>query len=179
MDPCFRQGQALPLHSAYDSPRLSEVALRVSGRMHERHEHLTCPASMLSDVVLDDRVPAVEAVLVSEPVVDAFGGVALLPGKAEVILEYPVYDPGVWTDLGSSGRLSSSVSWRHRVREHLANGVSVQTEHPGRFPGAHAVYHAGSSDAKIQFHLVHPSHLPWALGIALWKVVDGPVFKRL
>ena len=42
----------------------------------------------------------------------------------------------------------------------------------------HAVYHAGSSDAKIQFHLVHPSHLPWALGIALWKVADGPVFKR-
>ena len=94
-------------------------------------------------------------------------------------LEYPAYDPGVRSDPGSSGRLSSSVSRRHRVREHLAHGVSVQTEHTGRFPGAHAVYHAGSSDAKIQFHLVHPSHLPWALGIALWKVVDGPVFKRL
>ena len=81
--PASAQGQALPLHSANDSQCLSEVALRVSGRMHERHEHLTCPASMLSDVVLDDRVPAVEAVLVSEPVVDALGGVALLPGKAE------------------------------------------------------------------------------------------------
>ena len=83
VDPCFRQGQALPLHSAYDSQCLSEVALRVSGRMHERHEHLTCPAAVLSDVVLDDRVPAVEAVLVPQPVVDALGGVALLPGKAE------------------------------------------------------------------------------------------------
>ena len=155
----------LPLHSAYDSQCLSEVALRVSGRMRERHEHLTCPAAALSDVVLDDRVPAVEAVLVPQSVVDALGGVPLLPGKVEVILEYPVYDPCVRSDLGSSGRLSSSVSRRRRVREHLAYGVSVQTEHTGRFPGAHAVYHAGSSDAKIQFHLVHPSHLPWALGL--------------
>ena len=147
--------------------------------MRERHEHLTCPAAVLSDVVLDDRVPAVEAVLVPQSVVDALGRVPLLPGKAGVVLEYPVYDPCVRSDPGSSGRLSSSVSRRHRVREHLAHGVSVQTEHPGRFPGAHAVYHAGSSDAKIQFHQVHPSHLPWALGIALWKVTDGPVFKRL
>ena len=83
VDPCFRQGQALPLHSAYDSQCLSEVALRLSGRMHERHEHLTCPAAVLSDVVLDDRVPAVEAVLVPQSVVDALGSVALLPGKAE------------------------------------------------------------------------------------------------
>ena len=83
VDPCFRQGQALPLHSPYDRPRLSEVTLGVSGRMHERHEHLTCPATVLSDVVLDDRVPAVEAVLVPESLVYALGGVALLPGKAE------------------------------------------------------------------------------------------------
>ena len=83
VDPCFRQGQALPLHSAYDSPRLSEVALGVSGGMRERHEHLTRPAAMLSDVVLDDRVPAVEAILVPQSVVDALGRVALLPGKAE------------------------------------------------------------------------------------------------
>ena len=131
----------LPLHSAYDSQCLSEVALRVSGRMHERHEHLTCPAAVLSDVVLDDRVPAVEAVLVPQSLVDALGRVALLPGKVEVILEYPVYDPGVWTDPGSSGRLSSSVSRRHRVLEHLANGVSVQTEHPGYFPDGHVAMH--------------------------------------
>ena len=94
-------------------------------------------------------------------------------------LEYPVYDPCVRTYLGSSGRLSSSIAWRHRVREHLAHGVSVRTEHLGCFPDAHAVYHTGSSDAQIQPHLVHPSHLPWALGIALWKVADGPVFKRV
>ena len=94
-------------------------------------------------------------------------------------LEYPVYDPCVRTYLGSSGRLSSSITQRHRVREHLARGVSVQTEHPGCFPDAHAVYHADSSDAQVQLHLVHPSHLPWALGIALSKVADDPVFKRV
>ena len=45
--------------------------------------------------------------------------------------------------------------------EHLAHGVTVQTEHAGSLPDAHAVYHACSSDAQIQFHSVHPSHLPW------------------
>ena len=124
--------------------------------MHERHEHLTCPATALSDVVLDDRVPAVEVVLVSEAIVYALGGVTLLPRQAEVVLEYAVYDPCVRTDLGPSGRLASSVSRRHRVREHLAHGISVHSEHPRGFPDAHAVHHAGSSDAQVKLHQVHP-----------------------
>ena len=48
-----------PLHTPYDSPRLTEVALGVSGRMNQRHEHLACPTLMLSDVVLDYHVSAV------------------------------------------------------------------------------------------------------------------------
>ena len=38
--------------------------------------------------------------------------------------------------------------------------------------------HACSSDAQIQFHSVHPSHLPWGRVCPLWKVADGPVFNR-
>ena len=53
------------------------------GGCDERHEHLPCPATVLSDVVLDDRVPAVEAVLVPQLLVDALGGVALLPGQVK------------------------------------------------------------------------------------------------
>ena len=86
----------------------------------------------------------------------------------------PVYGPILGLLGGCRLRYPGGAEYAH-----LANGISVQAEHLGRFPGAHAVYHAGSSDAKIQFHLVHPSHFPWALGIALWKVTDGPVFKRL
>ena len=88
----------LTLHSSYYRPRLPEVALGVSGRMHERHEHLTCPQAALSDVVLDDRVPAVEAVLVSQAIVYALGGVPLLPGKAESL---PVRDTGSSSSMRS------------------------------------------------------------------------------
>ena len=68
----------LLLHTAYDGPRLTEVALCVSGRMDQRHEHLTSPATVLSDVVLEYGVPTVEAVLVPQPLVYALGCVALL-----------------------------------------------------------------------------------------------------
>ena len=69
----------LLLHTSYESPRLSEIALGVSGRMHQRHEHLPCPAFVLADVVLDYGVATVEAVLVPQTLVDALGGVTLLP----------------------------------------------------------------------------------------------------
>ena len=73
----------LLLHTTYDSPCLTEVALCVSGRMDQRHEHLTSPATVLSDVVLDYGVPAVEAVLVPQTLVYALGGVALLLGQVQ------------------------------------------------------------------------------------------------
>ena len=58
--------------------------------------------------------------------------------------------------------------------EHLAHGVTVQTEDTGCLPDAHAVYYAGSSDAQIQFHPVHPSHLPWGRVVPYerWRTVQ-------
>ena len=58
--------------------------------------------------------------------------------------------------------------------EHLAHGVTVQTEDTGSLPDAHAVYHACSSDAQIQFHSVHPSHLPWGRVVPYgrWRTVQ-------
>ena len=58
--------------------------------------------------------------------------------------------------------------------EHLAHGVTVQTEDTGSLPDAHAVYYAGSSDAQIQFHSVHPSHLPWGRVVPYgrWRTVQ-------
>ena len=66
--------------------------------------------------------------------------------------------------------------------EHLAHGVSAQAEDPGGLPDAHAVYHAGSSDAQIQFHLVHPSHLPRGRVVPYgkWRTVQfsSAVYRR-
>ena len=70
----------LPLHAADDHQGLTKVALSLSRRMGQRHEHLPGLTAMLSDVVLDRGVSAVETVLVPETLEDAFGRVALLPG---------------------------------------------------------------------------------------------------
>ena len=91
------------LLSTYGRPRLAEVALRVSRWVFQRHEHLACMSPAFPDVVLDDGVAARKPVLVSQSLVDALGGVALLLRDVEIVLEYPVYDSGVRAYLGSSG----------------------------------------------------------------------------
>ena len=87
-------------------------------------------------------------------VVDALGGVSLLPRKAEIVLEDTIYDTSVRADLGSSRWPAPAVAGRHRVRKHLTHGVSVQTDHPGCLPDAHAVDHAGL-DQRCILELIH------------------------
>ncbi len=52
------------------------------------------PAAMLPDVVLDDGVPAVKAILVPEPLVDALRRVTLLLRNAVIIIQDTVDDAG-------------------------------------------------------------------------------------
>ena len=80
------------------------VALGVARRMGQGHEHLPGLAAMLSYVVLDRGVSAAEPVLILQPLEDALGGVALLAGTPEVVLEDPVDDAGVGLQLGPSRR---------------------------------------------------------------------------
>ena len=80
------------LLAIYGRPRLTEVALRVTGRMRQRHEHLTRVSPALPNVVLDYGVAAIEPVLFPQSLEDALGGVPLLLRRAQVIFEYAVYD---------------------------------------------------------------------------------------
>ena len=131
----------LPLHAADDHQGLAEVALGVARRMGQRHEHLPGLTAILSDVVLDRGVSAVEPVLVPEPLEDALGGVALFLGASEVVLQDPVDDAGEGLQLGLSRRRLSAITRRGRIGQHLAHGVPVQTGHPGCFPHAHPLHH--------------------------------------
>ena len=72
----------LALHAANDHQGLAEVALRVSRRMGQRDEHLPGLTAILSDVVLDRGVSAVEPVLVPEALEDALGRVRCFLGRA-------------------------------------------------------------------------------------------------
>ncbi len=156
---CFYE-YAVAVLAPYERPRLTEVALRVARWVFQRHEHLTHHTPALPNVILDYGVAAIEPVLLLQPLEDALGRVALLLRRAQIIFEYAVYDARVRLKLGAMGRALPAVSRWHGVREHLAHGVSVQTEHPGRLPDAHPLYQARLAHAQIHVHDVHPCHLP-------------------
>ena len=72
----------LPLHS---TPPMTTKASPKSdwawpGRVGQRHEHHPGLTSILSDIVLDRGVSAIESLFVPETLEDALGRVALLPG---------------------------------------------------------------------------------------------------
>ena len=97
------EAAGLLLHAADDHQGLAEVALAVPRRMGQRDEHLLGLSAMLPDVVLDDGVLTVEAVLVPEPLEDALGGVALLLGNPESSSKMRSMTPVKSSSLGRCG----------------------------------------------------------------------------
>ena len=146
----------LPLHSGDDRHCLSEVTLGVTWWVGQGDEHLLGPPSVLPDVVLDRRVSAVEPVLIPQPLKDPLGRVALLPGNLVVSFQYAVNHPGEGLKPGSAGWFLASVPWGRRVGQHLAHRVPVQAKHPGGFPNAHPLHHAGPANSCVKLHVVHP-----------------------
>ena len=152
----------LALHSGDDRHRLPEIALRVAGRMGQRHEHLLRPPPTLPDVILDYGVLTVEPVLVLEALKDSLGRVALLPGNSAIAFQDRVNHAGEGLQLGRPWRALPPVARRNRVGQHLAHGVPMQAEHPGGFPTVHPLRQAGPANARVHLHWVHPSHPPRA-----------------
>ena len=68
----------LPLDPGNDRPSFPAISLRVPRRMRQRHEPLPATAAMLTNVVLHDRAPAGESVLVTKTLEDALRRVPLL-----------------------------------------------------------------------------------------------------
>ena len=64
-------------------------------------------------------------------------------------------DPPTWLRLAHKS-LDKAASAAYGWPTDLAHGISVHSEHPRGLPDAHAVYHAGSSDAQVKLHQVHP-----------------------
>ena len=151
----------LALHAANDHQGLAEVALPVSRRMGQWDEHLPGLTAIFPHVVLDRGVSAVETVLVPQPLEDALGGVALLPGAPQVVLQDPVDDAGKRLQLGAPGWSLSPVARRHGVGQHLAHRVPVQAKLSGDLPNTLTLHHHRPANPQIHVHAVHPSHHPW------------------
>ena len=129
-------------------------------RMSQRDEHLLGPEAAFPHVVLDYGVLALEPVLIPQPLEDAPGSVALLPGHAKVALQDRVDDAGEGLQLGAAGRILPPAARRDRVGGHLAHRVPVQAERPGCLPDAHPIDHHRSPDPQVHFHSIHPPHHP-------------------
>ena len=113
VDPLPAQGRDSALLATYDRPRLAEVALRVSRRVFQWHEHLTYHTPALPNVVLHYGVAAIEPVFIPQSIEDALGCVALLLRRAPVVFEYAVYDARVGLKLGPTGWALPAVSRWH------------------------------------------------------------------
>jgi hypothetical protein len=75
----------LALPAADDGQRLTEVRLRLPGRMHQRDEHLPAALGRQAQVVFHDRVAARKPMFVPEPIEDPLRSVTLL-GRPRLVL---------------------------------------------------------------------------------------------
>ena len=183
----------LLLHAADHRHRLPEIALGMTWRMGQRHEHLLGPPSVRPHVVLDYRVLTAEPVLVPQSLKDTLGRMALLPGNPGIAFQDGVNHAGEGLKLRSPWRALASVTGWNRIGQHLAHRVPVQAEHPGGFPNAHPLRQAGAANTRVQLHLVHPFHPPKAAEqpnggwqtvrfssatSRRWSRPRGPIYRR-
>ena len=98
--------------------------------------------------VLDRRVSAVEPVphpAAAQRSASPCGAASYLA----VTFQDGVNHPGEGLKLRLSGWFLPSV-WRYRVS--ILRSVPVQTEHPGGFPNAHPLHHAGPANPRVHLH---------------------------
>ena len=140
----------LALHPADERPRFPEISLPMPRRMNQRHVHLPAPAMMLPDVVLHDRAPAGEAMLVAKTIEDALRRVPLLAMVVVAVLAQPLVDEsGEPIELRTTHRRRASVPRRNGELQHLPHARARDPEMARRRALAHPVP-AGQTDLAIQ-----------------------------
>jgi len=150
----------LAFHTGDHDQGFAEVSLRVAGRMRQRHEHLALMQPLQPHVIFDDGVAAGESVFLFQPVEDALGRVALFAGPRFIVFQNLVDDPDPLIELGPSNGLLAPVTRRRRVAQYLAHGFACQPEDAGCLAFTLSLNEHHSSDARIQFHVVHLSGVP-------------------
>src|ERR1035437_3161529 len=155
-----RQIVRLPLLPADHHLRFPEVRLRVSRRMHQRHEHLPLAQPLQTHVVLHDGVATAKSVLVSQSLVDSFCRVALLPEPLAIFLQDGIDHSHPRIQLRPLRRLLPPVARRRWILHHLPNRLTRQPVLPRYLPLALPLDLNISPYSSIQFHFVHPSGIP-------------------
>jgi len=120
-----------PFNAGDERIRLAEVRLGMARRMHQRHKHLPSPTSILTHVVLHNRVAAVKPVLVPQPHEDPLRCVALLAMARAVLIQILVDDPDIRIQLWSLRPFPAAITRGLRMPKHLPHRLSSYTKPPG------------------------------------------------
>ncbi len=124
-------------------------------RMRERDDTLTGPALPHPHMIRDDGDSAGEAVLVTQPLMDALGRMALLFQVGLIVFEDLVDDRNIWVKLGANRRAFPAISRRNCVFQHLRNRLAVDPEMARRRALAHCFDMAHTPNAAVHIHSVH------------------------
>ncbi len=142
----------LTLDPGDDHQGLAEVHLRMTGIVGQGHENLAAPKPPLTHVVLDDRIAALEAMLVAKPLEDPFDRVPLLARRRAVLRQNAIDDTREGIQLGTTNRLAAPIARRHRIPKHLGYRLAVKTENPCRLANRHPLDVTRSPNPTIQIH---------------------------
>ncbi len=112
------------------------------------------PTTLLH-VILDDGLPAVEAVLFAKTIEYPLRRMALLPGNRLIVLKNVIYNAREWVQLRSLRQLTAPISRRHGVRQHFLYSISGNTKPTGRLSLAQPINMARKPDSSIKLHGVH------------------------
>ena len=120
----------LPGDPADHRPGFTEVHLGMARRVIEGNEHLAAAQPLAADIVLDDGVAALEAVLIAKTLEDPLRRVTLLAMTMPVLFQYPVDDRDERIQLRTPRRRATAIARRNRKLQHFANRLAVQPKHP-------------------------------------------------
>src|SRR6188472_4578795 len=107
-------------HPADHRHRFAKIRLAMARRMPQRHEHLAPLLPTHPHVVLDRRVAAPVAVLVTQPLEDPLRRMPLLGRYRGIVVQNLIDDPGEPVELRPRRRSAPPIAWRHRKRIILA-----------------------------------------------------------
>src|SRR5947208_2907486 len=139
--------------------RFAEISLGMARGVVQRDKHLPPAAQLIAHVILDDGVAAGEPVLVSKPIKNPLGRVALLAVLANVVGQPLVDDLGKLVQLGPLDRRRPPIPRRYRKAQHLLHALARNPKMTCRLARTHPVP-TGKTHLQIQFHGENAPALP-------------------
>jgi len=82
----------------------AEVGLSMTGCMVKRYEHLAMPSTVFPNIILDDGVTTLEAMLIAQSFEDPLGRMPLFARSLPIFRQPLINDPGEPIQLGPPDR---------------------------------------------------------------------------